>query len=97
MADDGIFDFTRILHFVDRDKTELFPPAAADGIVLKKFIGPGNEVGKIDGVVFGKGDIIFPNKVFAVVREPPFQVILNIGEIAQAGMTRFFFSNSMKV
>ena len=63
----GIFDFTRILHFVDRDKAELFPPAATDGIVLEKFIGPGNEVGKIDGVVVGKGDIVFPNKVFAVV------------------------------
>lgn len=96
-ADDCVLDFARILHFVDGDEAELFPPAAADGIVLEKFIGPGNEVGKIDGVVFGKGGVVLPDKVFAIVREPTFEVILNIGKIAQAGDDSFLFSNSMKV
>ena len=82
-ADDGIFDFARVLHFIDGDEAEPVPPALAAGFVCEEVIGAGDEVREIDGVVVGQDGIVLPDEVVAVVMEPGLEGFFRRREIVE--------------
>ena len=82
-ADDGVFDFARVLHFVDGDEAEAVPPALAAGIVSEEVVGAGDEVREVDGVVVGQDGIVLLDQGVAVVAEPGLEGFFRCREIVE--------------
>lgn len=83
-ADDGVFDFARVLHF-DGDEAEAVPPALAAGIVSEEVVGAGDEVREVDGVVVGQDGIVLLDQGVAVVAEPGLEGFFRCREIGGPG------------
>ena len=62
-ADDGVFDFARVLHFVDGDEAEAVPPALAAGVFAEEIVGAGDEVREVDSVVVVQDGCFFLNSM----------------------------------
>lgn len=69
-ADDGVFDFARVLHFIDGNEAEAVLPALAAVFVTEKFVGAGDEIRKVDGVVVSQDGIVLLHQGSAVVGQP---------------------------
>ncbi len=82
-ADDGVFDFARVLHFIDGDEAEAFTPAPAAVLVCKEAIGAGDEVREIDGMVVGQGRVVLGEERGAVCFEPGLQDLVGRREVVQ--------------
>lgn len=89
-ADDGVFDFARVLHFVDGDKAEAVPPALAAGVICEKLVGTSDEICEVDGVVVGQDGIVLLDQDVAMVLEPGLEGFFGCREIVEIGNDALF-------
>ena len=66
LGKDRVFQLAGVLHLVDGDETEALPPAAGNGFVAKKRIGPLDQVAKIQPVKLSQRTVVFQDEIRAL-------------------------------